>query len=77
MTIQSETFTSLIEFVKNYLVKIESPCHYQKHYLRYQDGPKFLGSLNPIVIYSSNKAARRILIITPDITISTSFYQIH
>ena len=59
MVIHSETFTSLIEFVKNYLVKIESPCHYQKSYLRCQAGQKFLGYLNSLVIFPSYKAGRR------------------
>ena len=40
-SIDPETFTSLIEFVKNYLVKIDSPCHYQTPYPLYQDGQKF------------------------------------
>ena len=56
MAIHSETFTSLIEFVKNYLVKIESLCHYQTSYLRYHDGQKVLGYLNRMVENLSNNA---------------------
>ena len=56
MAIHSETFTSLIEFVRNHLVKIEFLCHYQTLHLRYHDGSKVLGYLNRIVKYLSDKA---------------------
>ena len=49
--IHSEAFTSLIEFVKNYLVKIEFLCHYQKPYLRDLNGTKLLSSVNRIAKY--------------------------
>ena len=51
MAIHLETFTSLIEFVKNHLVKIESPCHYQDPYLQYHKGPKILSYINLITKY--------------------------
>ena len=56
MAIQSETFTSLIEFVKNHLVKIEFLCHYQTPYLRYLNSAKILSYLNWISTYVSDKA---------------------
>ncbi len=46
MAIHLETFTSLIEFVKNHLVKIEFLCHHQKPYLRYLNSPKILSYVN-------------------------------
>lgn len=56
MEIHSETFTSLIEFVKNYLVKIEFLCHYQIQYLRYLHGPKILSYVNRVAKHVSDKA---------------------
>ena len=56
MAIQSETFTSLIEFVKNHLVKIEFLCHYQTPYLRYLKSRKILSYLNSISKYVTDKA---------------------
>ena len=53
--IHLETFTSLIEFVKNYLVKIESLCHYQKTYPQDHDGSKILKWLNRIEEELKNK----------------------
>ena len=64
MAIQSETFTSLIEFVKNHLVKIEFLCHYQTPYLAYHNGPKLLRFVNQLERYLSNKADLKINIVT-------------
>ena len=77
MAIQSETFTNLIEFVKNYLVKIESLCHYQTSHLRYHDGSKNLGYLNRIVKYLSNKADLKNIYLQIIKIITTSSNPIH
>ena len=77
MAIQSETFTSLMEFVKNHLVKIEFLCHYQTPYLRYLNSPKILSYLNCISTYVSDKANLKTDIITADQTITTSSNPIH
>ena len=61
MAIQSETFTSLIEFVKNHLVKIESLCHYQTPYIRYQDSPIILSYPNRLTAELSNKPEYKII----------------
>jgi len=39
----------MIEFVKNYLVKIETLCHFQKPFLQYHYGPKILSCLINLV----------------------------
>ena len=49
--IHPETFTSLIEFVKNYLVKLKSLCHYQSPYHQFHQGPIIVGYLNQITEY--------------------------
>ena len=72
MAIQSETFTSLIEFVKNHLVKIVFLCHYQNPYLRYLNGPKILSYVNRIAKYLSDKAQLKTDIITANKTITKS-----
>ena len=54
--IHAETFTNLMEFVKNYLVDIETLCHYQKQNLRYQNIPKILSYLNLIEDKLDNKS---------------------
>ena len=72
-----ETFTSLIEFVKNHLVKIESLCHYQTLHLRYHDGSKNLGYLNRIVKYLSNKADLKNIYLQIIKIITTSSNPIH
>ena len=77
MAIQSETFTSLIEFVKNHLVKIEFLCHYQKPYLRYLNSPRILRSVTQVAECLLNKTALKKNIITTDKTITTSSNQIH
>ena len=75
--IQSETFTSLIEFVKNHLVKIESLCHYQKPYFRYHNGSKILKNANRIVKYLSNKDDLQTNIFITDKTIKAPSNPIH
>ena len=77
MAIHSETFTSLIEFVKNYLVKIEFSCHYQKPYLRYLNGPKILSYVNQIAKYLSNKSDLKTNILRVDNSTTKSLHPIH
>ena len=77
MAIQSETFTSLIEFVKNHLVKIEFLCHYQKPYLRYLNSPRILNYVNRTTKDASDRAQLRTDIITENKTITKSSKPIH
>ena len=77
MAIHLETFTSLIEFVKNHLVKIESPCLYPTPYLRNYNGPKILSDVNQTTKYLSNQAHYKPNIITTDKAITTSSNPIH
>ena len=69
--IHSETFTSLIEFVKNHLVKREFLCHHQKTFLGYLNGPKILGYVNQTAKYAVDKAQFETDIITANKTITT------
>ena len=77
MAIHSKTFTSLIEFVTNHLVKIEFLCHYQKQYLRYLNGPNILSYVSQIANYVSDKAHLKIDMMTVDKTITKSSNPIH
>ena len=56
----------MIEFVKNYLVKVESLCHYQTPCLRYHSSAKIFSFINQLAKYLSNKADLKINIITTD-----------